>query len=85
MARSPPPEAARPAYPAQNETSCRPAQLRISGLAIGPRLARERMAVGVVRGEDMWGPVGSDARGNTQIVQNLPGSRILACGRKAMQ
>ena len=32
------------------------------------------MAVGVVRGVEnvTWGQVRSDARGNTQIVQNLP-------------
>ena len=41
MARSLPPEAAIPAYPAQNETCCRSAQHRISALAIGPRIAEK--------------------------------------------
>ena len=41
MARSLPPEAAIPAYPAQNETCCRSAKHRISALAIGPRIAEK--------------------------------------------
>ena len=80
MVRSLPPEAATPAYLAQNETCCRSTQRRISELATGPSIAEK--GGGRCGAGGHVGTGGERRKGQrVQIVQNLPGSTTLACGR----
>jgi len=77
MARSPPPQAAIPAYPAQNETCCRSAQHRISALATGPRIA-EKGWRSVWRGEGTCGDRWRTTQGATRADSPDPAGQYFA-------